>query len=194
MEKEDNVLIAEYLNGDEQALTVLINRHVKSVYNFVYRLTNEQARADDVTQETFVKVWKHLKKFRPNENFRTWLFAIARNTTLDHLRKKRPFSFSFLFGKNERGDACAFEETLADTEPTPEEVAVLSEQKAFLDDALNQIPPASREVLLLRYHEDLTFDEIGKALGKPLHTVKSQHRRALQALRTHIRKTRQHIP
>lgn len=187
MENEDRDLITAYVNGDEHALAELIDRHTKSVYNFVYRLTDDPTRAEDITQETFIKAWKHLKTFRLEENFRTWIFTIARNTTIDHLRKKHTLPFSVLSKKNIDGDVLAFEETLESLEPTPEEIAVLNEQKVFLERALFQISASSREVLLLRYNEDLTFDEIGKIVGKPLHTVKSQHRRALQELRKHLK-------
>ena len=188
MEKDDAELIALFKAGDEHALALLIKKHVKSVYNFAFRLLGDTTLAEDTTQETFIKAWKNLDRFRVNESFHAWLFTIARNTATDHLRKKRTLPFSRLFGQTDDGETAQFEDTLIDTDPTPEELAIIREQKEFLDDALDKIPPLYREVLLLYYNEDLTFNEIGGVLGKPLNTVKSQYRRALMALRNVIEK------
>ena len=183
MERDDPQLIADYVNGDESALPLLINRHLKAVYHFVYQLLGSATDAEDVTQETFFKAWKHLKKYRTDWRFRTWLFAIAKNTSTDFLRKQRSISFS----EFERGEGeSVLETTLADSEPLPDELLARAEDKKLLVKLLGKLSPLYRAVLLLRYDEELTFDEIGKVLGKPLHTVKSQHRRALIELRTLI--------
>lgn len=186
LEPGDSELIASYLNGEETALSLLINRHLKAVYNFVYRLTYNKENTEDIVQETFFKVWKNLKKFRQGENFKTWLFTIARNTTIDFLRKKKEYVFSD-FENSEGGNYVA--DSLADTEPLPDALVEQLEKSKMLEELLSKLTPLYREVLILRYNEDLTFEEIGKVLGKPLDTVKSQHRRALIELRKIIKNT-----
>jgi RNA polymerase sigma-70 factor (ECF subfamily) len=180
MSKSDQQLIADYLDGEEKALEELVNRYLKSIYNFIYRITNSLEEAEDITQETFLKLWKNLEKYNQEENFKAWLFAIARNTTIDWLRKKKNIKFSDFESEE---DENKFENSLVDKTPLPNELAVKSEQKQKLDRVLNKLPIIYREVLLLHYYEDLTFDEIGKVLNKPLNTVKSQHRRALVAIK-----------
>ena len=183
MENEDAELVTEYLSGEDAALSQLINRHVGAVYNFAFRLTNDAAAAEDIAQETFIKTWKHLKRFDKKKSFRNWILAITRNTAIDHLRKKRVFLFSFFSRAQSDEEAFSFEETLKDAEPTPEEIAVLREQTELLQKHLAELFLPYREVLYLHYNEGLTFEEIGIILKKPLNTVKSHHRRALMMLR-----------
>lgn len=190
MQRNDQRLIADYLNGDESAITILIDRHLKAVFNFTYRLVGNRQDAEDIAQETFLKMWRGLKKFRQNENFKTWLFTIARNTAIDSLRKKKNIAFSVFSARG--GSASSGEndedynplvESLTDTEPLPDEIFAKAEEKNVLDNALAKLSPARREVLLLHYNEHFTFDEIGKVSGESPNTVKSRHRRALAELR-----------
>lgn len=83
--QDDNQLIAEYLQGREQALEILINKYLGQIYGFVYRLVGKPEEAEDITQEVFVKVWRSLKKFDKEKSFKPWLFKIAKNTAMDFL-------------------------------------------------------------------------------------------------------------
>jgi len=179
MERDDRQLIADTLNGNDDAFAFLVHRHLSAVYNFAYRFGGRE-EADDIAQETFFKIWKNLKKFRPEENFKTWMFQIARNTTIDHMRKKRDITFSKF--ENEEGENF-LEETLADTEPLADEIFARAEKEKHMEKMFAELPPLYREVLILHYQNNFTFEEIGQILKKPLHTVKSQHRRALILLR-----------
>lgn len=156
----------------------LIKQHLKSVYNFVYRIAGNRSEAEDITQEVFIKVWRNLGKFKPEQNLKPWIFAIARNTTLDSLRKRKNISFSRL-----DSDDQSFEETLSDMEDLPDEIFMRKELAKELEEALSKIRPDFKEIILLRYMEDLNFEEISEIVGKPLNTVKSHHRRALSAIR-----------
>lgn len=178
MEIDDKKLIADYLEGDTEALAILVERNLKLIYRYAFRMTRDVEDAQDITQETFVKLWRNIEKFDLDKNFRTWLLGIAHNTALDLLRKKKDFVFSDF--DNETG---GFSETIVDPAPLPPEIFERAEKKELLDDALGQISPTYREILTLYYEEDLTFAEIGTILNKPLNTVKSQHRRALSALK-----------
>ena len=124
-------------------------------------------------------IWKNLKKYRKEENFRTWIFSIARNAAIDFLRKKKSIIFSDL--ENESGIPA--EEIFENSEPLPDEIISFAEDKKILDKLMNKLPLFYREVLFLYYNNNFTFDEIGKIMNKPLNTVKSQHRRALIELK-----------
>ncbi len=179
MEQSDHELVTTYLQGDESALPALVARHLKPVLNFVYRLVGNRADAEDITQETFFKAWKSLKKYNKDKSFKTWIFTIARNTAIDALRKRKEVVFSQF--DTDGGNVLI--DTLPDPEPLPDELFARIGDAENIDRVLKELSSAAREVIVLRYHEDLTFDEIGRILGKPLHTVKSQHRRALLALK-----------
>ena len=180
MERNDEQLIAAYLEGEERALDELVRRNMKIIYNFVFRFVGNVGDAEDITQEVFVKVWRHVKNFHAEANFRTWLFTIAHRTAIDWLRKRRRLVFSDM---NSKDGEYVFEEMIADTEPLPDELFARAEDKTFVEALFMQLSPGYREVLYLHYYEELTFDAIGSILGKPLNTVKSQHRRALIAIR-----------
>lgn len=180
MEKNDQQIIADYINGNEDAIAILIDRHLKAVFNFSYRLVGKSEDAEDIAQETFLKMWRNIKKYRPEENFKTWLFTIARNTAIDLMRKRKNLTFSDFENDDEEN---AFVESLADPEPLADEIFSKNEEKSLLDNVLKNLSLPHREILLLHYNECLTFDEIGKILVKSLNTVKSRHRRAITELK-----------
>jgi RNA polymerase sigma-70 factor (ECF subfamily) len=180
MEHSDEQLIAATLAGDDRAFPELVSRYMQPLYNFIYRLCGSASDAEDIAQEVFVKVWKNLTKYRQGESVRAWIFTIARNTTIDWLRKKKHLVFSDF--ENAEGENLLVA-TLADTELLADELYARGEDHEALEAALAALPLLQREVLLLHYREGLTFDEIGRTLDVPLHTVKSRHHRALLRLR-----------
>src|SRR5665648_335509 len=93
--KEDVLLVEACLRGDATAFKILLDKHLKSIYGFLYYLVKDSSQVEDLAQETFIKVWKNLHKFDQRKSFKTWLFAIAKNTALDFLKKKKTTPFSF---------------------------------------------------------------------------------------------------
>ena len=184
MNQTDEQLISDYLDGDEKALNALIDRYLTNAYNFAFKLTQDRQAAEDVTQEAFIKAWKNIRGFRRGSSFQTWLFAITRNSAIDWLRRKKEHAFSAF--ENEKGENVLIE-TLADGELLPDELLARAEDIHFVESLLSRLDPLYRDVLALRYSSSMTFEEIGKFLKKPLHTVKSQHRRALIALRRQLK-------
>lgn len=179
--RSDVQLTRDHLNGDEQSLEVLIQRYLGMVYRFVYGYIKNEQDAQDITQETFVRAWRNLKKFDCEKNFKTWIFSIAKHATLDVLKKKKDFVFSSF--EDEDGENLLFE-MLADTADLS---SVISEQKGIMDilnRAMGLLSPAYKRVLALRYREDMTFSKISEVLHEPLDTVKSRHRRGLVLLKT----------
>jgi RNA polymerase sigma-70 factor (ECF subfamily) len=182
METNDTQLVARVKEGDEGALEALVARHFAGVYDLVFRLVRDSALAEDITQESFVKMWKHLDSYDTNRNFKTWIFRIAHNTTIDWLRKRKHKVFSDF--NTEEGDD--FETTLVDDTPLPDELFEKKELAHTLEKALAKMSTSSRELLLLRLRENLTFEEVAEALDRPLNTIKSQYRRALILLKEYV--------
>ncbi len=180
MDCSDQQLIANYLKGDGASLELLIQRYLKSVYSFIYRCVGNTSDAEDATQEVFVKVWRHLKKFDQNKSFKTWIFSIAKNTAIDSLKKKKVIPFSAF--ENEAGEN-TITETLADPSPLPSELLERAGIAQMLASAMEKLSPIYRMVLFLRYNDHFNFRQIAESLGEPLHTIKSRHRRALLKLR-----------
>lgn len=118
VEASDEKLIEQYLKGDEKSLEILINRHLKPVYIFVYRLVGSQSEAEDVTQVVFVKIWKNIKKFDTKKSFKTWMYRITHNTAIDYLRKKKAVPFSAF--ENEEGENPVLD-SLVDLAPLPDQ-------------------------------------------------------------------------
>jgi RNA polymerase sigma-70 factor (ECF subfamily) len=180
-DKNDEEIILLYKNGDREAFRVLINRYTSPLYNFTARLTNRND-APDIVQEIFIKAWKNIGHFDSlKASFKTWIFTIAKNATTDFLRKKKSLLFSDMEKDSE--DINSFAENIPDEGLLPDRVLQKLQDSQFLDKVLKKLPPNYREVLLFHYQEEMTFEEIGKILDKPLNTVKSQHHRAILELR-----------
>lgn len=180
MNKSDQELISICLNGDSESLEILIRSYLKPIYSFVYRYVGNSQDAEDITQEVFVKVWRNLKKFDQNKSFKTWVFAIAKNTAIDFLKKKKTIPFSE-FENEEGGNLIT--DTLADPSPLPQELLEKASMAQMLNLAMEKLSPKYRMVLFLRYNDHFNFREIAESLGEPLNTIKSRHRRALVILK-----------
>ncbi len=183
-QKTDKELITAYIGGDEEAFKELVSRHMDNVYKFTYRYFNDRNKAEDATQETFVKAWKNIRRFDTDRKFITWLFAIAKNTCLDIIKKKTPVAFSRLEAEKEMDIA----DLIQDESPLPDELAERSEKKEVISALLQRMPSDYRMVFFLRYNDHLKFREIAEALNKSLNTVKSRHLRGLKMMKKLIEK------
>ncbi len=178
--RSDSQLIAEYLAGDEKSLEILFGRYLKPIYIFIYRNIGARQDAEDLTQDVFIKVWRHIKRFDKNKSFKTWIFSIAKNVAIDHLKKKKTIPLSEFESKEGEN---IISETLADPSPLPKELFERAELAKMLNLAMEKLSLKYRMVLYLRYNDHFNFREIAEALEEPLQTIKSRHRRALIQLK-----------
>lgn len=179
MEKySDRQLISAYIKGDEKSLEVLIKRYLKQIYGFAYKYVRDAQEAEDITQEVFVKIWKNIRVFNRQNDFKPWIYAIARNTSLDFLKKKKPL----LFSEMEKGKI-AFADNVADRSMLPDKLAEQLDINKVLASEMDKLSAKYRLVLSMYYKDCFNFREISKILGESINTVKSRHRRGLILLK-----------
>ncbi len=179
----DQQLVAAYLKGDQKALEVLIRRYLGLIYRFVFSYVNNAACAQDVTQETFLKAWRNIKKFDQQKTFKTWLYVIAKNTAIDFTRKKTDIPFSTF--ENNSGQNPLID-NLVDESWLPDRIAQQINAKDILALAMEKLSLKYRKILSLYYQKNYNLREISQMLREPLNTVKSRHRRGLAHLRQYI--------
>ena len=174
---DDKKLIQQYLSGQAQALDFLIERYLKLIYGFVYKNVGSSADAEDITQEVFVKVWKNIKKFDQSKNFKPWIFQIAKNTSIDFLRKKKTIPFSRF--ENEKGQNVLADNIVA----KPLNLLEKLSDKKTLAAAMQNLTDKEQKVVNLRHVSGLSFREIAEITRESVNTIKSRYRRSLMNLR-----------
>jgi RNA polymerase sigma-70 factor, ECF subfamily len=179
VEPSDEELMRQFRAGDGGAFPVLVQRHRARVFAFVLRLTQDRARAEDVLQETWLRVVRGASAWQPTARFTTWVYTIARNACVDGARREQHRAAESL--SEEPPDAGA-------PWSNPERGAGATELRRFLEQAIAALPVEQREVFLLRELAGVPFAEIARVTGAPEPTVKSRMRYALEALRAHLRR------
>ena len=164
---------------DMQLLTELVDRFQHRLLRYLLYLTGSREYAEDLAQETWIRVLQRGSQYNGRQRFDPWLFAIARNLAIDYLRKKRKAVQTGSL-PNDR-DAMLL---LPSSDPSPFEAAARSEDAMRLAGRLQILPPLYREALLLRFQEDMSLPEIAQVVGAPVTTVSSRIYRGLAALRS----------
>jgi RNA polymerase sigma-70 factor (ECF subfamily) len=166
--------------GDDAAFETLVNRYSRRIFDYCRRLVGDVTRAEDLAQETFVKFYFALHQYDPAQPLPPYLYRIAHNLCLDHLRKKKIPTVPLTW---EEEDGEPRELPLADGRSAPDELADRAEVQAAIDEALGALPPLYRSALVLRYREGLAYDDIAATLNLPVGTVKAQLHRGREKLK-----------
>jgi len=180
MEQETQELARGLRRRDPDLLDELIARYHYRLLRYLWALTGNRETAEDLFQETWMRVLERGHQYSPRWKFETWLFAIARNLTIDVLRRRQPESLDALLCPE--GSRAPHELHSADS-LIPFESTAAAEQAERMGALLQRLPAEAREVLVLRFQEDLNLDEIAAVTSAPLSTVKSRLYRGLEALR-----------
>ena len=178
---DDYSLVCHAVDGNQQAYSVLMSRYRGSVYTAMYKMVNNRDDADDLTIEAFGKAFNKLPSYAPNYAFSTWLFKIAVNNCIDHIRKKRLHTFSIDETIKSDGEK-EFSHTLRDFEADPEQRMMHEQKLAHVRRLVEKMNTKYRIMLELRYYEELSYEEIAVELDLPLGTVKAQLFRAKELL------------
>lgn len=180
----DEVLLDRYVKGDVRAFELLLARHRGPVYAFLLRSVRDAAAAEDLFQETFLRVVQRADQFNGQSRFTTWLYTIARNLTVDHARRMRHRRHASLDAPHHASgeDSRPLGESIAGNVAPADRAAVEAQARAAFQVALDALPEDQREVFLLRQVDGLAFADIAAILGIPENTAKSRMRYALERL------------
>ena len=184
---QDGDLIASFLKGNAAAFDVLVRRYEGPLYAFLRHMVGDGDAADDLFQDTFIRVMKALPDYTETGRFKSWLFGIARNQALDHLRRRNREQAIFYTPVREDGNESApLDEGVEDADLQPDAITERSEWSARLEGAVAQLPDVQREVVTLRFDGDLTFRQIAEITGDSINTVQGRLRYAINALRKRL--------
>jgi RNA polymerase sigma-70 factor (ECF subfamily) len=172
--------------GSADACTELVRRFERPVYNLVARLVQNPALAEDLTQDAFLKMFRALGQYDAQLKFSSWLFRIAHNTAIDHLRQRQLLLATPRL--DDDGDEIDPLAGLPDLSgDSPEQATARRQLGVILDAAIDALRPEYRSVVVLRHHEDLDYEEIAEVMDLPLGTVKTYLHRARRELAARLR-------
>jgi RNA polymerase sigma-70 factor (ECF subfamily) len=175
---EDAVLVEAVLAGNSEAYALLVNRYKRQIYNLAYRMTLNSETARDLSQETFVRAYTNLHRYRRERNFFTWLYTICINLTRNHLAKKRE-----ILSENTCESAVCEGFSSSTVSRSPELQMIEQQDIRGLETALSALPEDLREVLVLRYLQELPFEAVAASMSISLGAAKMRVYRGLEKLR-----------
>jgi len=170
IKETDEVLIKRFQDGDSAAFTELVSRYKDPLFNYVSRMLKDRVYAEDIVQETFVRVYRNRDRYQQIAKFSTWIYTIAINLTKTELRRQNLRRFFSLSGVSDNGKALELPDPKINLEKIAEDSIVGEKIKESID----QLPKTFREVIILRDIQELSYEEISKITGVPLGTVKSR--------------------
>ena len=175
----DRDLVVTAVSGIEGSFEELVRRYQRPISAYVYRMVGNYESALDLTQEIFIKVYSSLQRYRSEFKFSTWIYKIAHNAAIDHLRRTATREQSLIMGpENDQ-----FDLPVESTRPSPEQESERKERRGEIESVVRALPANYRELIILRHSQDLSYEEIVDVTGLPLGTVKNRLFRAREMMR-----------
>jgi RNA polymerase sigma-70 factor (ECF subfamily) len=184
VDNDDAGIIRRCREGDERAYRDLVLRFQRPVYSVAFRMVRSAEDAEDIAQETFVRVFRALGRYDPARSFEAWLFTITTRLCIDLMRRRRVRPISLSRQDPESGEDQTID--IADPGLGPDETTSHAEEERHATDLIDSLPPHYRIVVMLRHQQDLSYEEIAEALSLPLGTVKARIHRARALLKNRI--------
>jgi RNA polymerase sigma-70 factor (ECF subfamily) len=190
MLRTDEELMLSCRDGDEGAFEILYRRYEKPIFSFIYRMVLSAADAEDLCQETFLKVVRAKKKYRTTAKFKTWLFNIALNLCRDRIRRMKFRSHLSLNSAafSQDNDEIRVQQSVCDHSSDPTKRAQTAEMKALVQQAFTKLPQQQRSVIILRQYHTMKFSEIAEIMNCPVGTAKSLNHRGCRKLMKELSK------
>jgi RNA polymerase sigma-70 factor (ECF subfamily) len=183
----DSDLMRRVQRGDREAFAQLVERYKQPIYNFILRTVRDETEAEDLVQNTFVQVWKSAKRYRVSAKFSTWLYTIARNLSLNEIRRRSRHRAGSLDAPHPDFDDQSLIQVEDDAALIPPEQLVREELFEKVEAAIRDLPENQRTALLLCREEEVTYEEIAEILGVSLSATKSVIHRARETLRLRLK-------
>lgn len=175
----DKELILDSIHGSEIGFEELVRRYQKPITGYIFRILGDYESSLDVSQEVFIKVYNSLTRYSPEYKFSTWLYRIAHNAAIDHLRRN---SINHQSIETENADG-TYQIQIESDSPSPEQIRQIAEWRTEITEVVKRLPDAYRQLILLRHSLDLSYDEIAGVTRLPLGTVKNRLFRAREMMR-----------
>ncbi len=175
----DGELIVSAMTGRAESFEELVHRYQRPITGYVFRMLGDYEASLDVTQEVFIKVYNSLSKYSDEYKFSTWLYRIAHNAAIDHMRRNSITAQSI---EAENADG-TFQLQIESRGPSPEQDHERNEWRTEIDAVVRCLPAAYRDLIILRHSRDLSYDEIAEVTNLPLGTVKNRLFRAREMMR-----------
>ena len=175
----DRDLVATAIRGVDGSFEELVRRYQRPISAYVYRMVGNYESALDLTQEIFIKVYASLRRYRSEFKFSTWIYKIAHNAAVDHLRRSSTREQSLM----NTSDGDQFELPIESGRLSPEQESERKERRVEIESVVRALPSNYRELIILRHSQDLTYEEIVEVTGLPLGTVKNRLFRAREMMR-----------
>jgi RNA polymerase sigma-70 factor (ECF subfamily) len=175
----DADLVERALTGREECFEELVRRYQRPIAAYVYRIVGNYESSLDLTQDVFIKIYSSLHRYRPEYKFSTWIYKIAHNAAVDHLRRNAVREQSIVA----QTDGETYDLPIESNLPTPEQQSERAERRVEIEGLVRQLPQIYRELVVLRHANDLSYDEIADVTNLPLGTVKNRLFRAREVLR-----------
>ena len=177
IDSTDLELVKLFQNGNETSFNELVRRYQEKIYWIARRFVNDHDQADDIVQEVFVKVYSALKKFRGESSFYTWLYRITVNVALNALRKQRVRYFIRIDEYFEKAD---------DENEQPDVLFEKEEEQKLIEEAIAKLPEKQKAVFILRYHEELSYEEIALILKTSVGGLKANYFHAAKKIGEYV--------
>lgn len=178
--KKDLTLIDAAMRGSQNAYAELMDRYRDTIFFMLLKMVKNRNDAEDLTIEAFGKAFKNIHQYTPNYAFSTWLFKIASNNCIDFLRKKKNVTVSIDGQTDSEGNEVTL--PIPSDEPDPEEDMIKKQKAVLLRHVVDQLKPRYKELVIMRYFDEYSYEEIAEQLNLPLGTVKAQLFRARELL------------
>ena len=169
--------------GDMSAFELLVRRYQTPLINYIHRSIDDYQRAEDLSQETFLRVFKSANRYAPTASFKSWLYTIATNLCRNEIRNRTRRNTYFLEDLVEDGEDVYHAAIMQDTRYLPDSLLEKKEQRQIIRKALAQLPENQRVALTLVTYQDLRYEEVAKILGCSVGAVKALIHRARQKMR-----------
>ncbi|GHN00872.1 DNA-directed RNA polymerase sigma-70 factor [Cytophagales bacterium WSM2-2] len=190
---EDFKLIDMAVGGDDKAYGKLLQRYKRPVYHMILKMVRNVDDAEDLTMESFSKAFRSLHRFKKDFTFSTWLFRIATNNTIDHIRKKKLNTLSIENTYTDDDGQPVGIDVQDMNNPDPQEEAIRAQKEELIQVFVNMLPGKYQKLVRLRYFHELSYEEIAVELDAPLGTVKAQLHRARELMYDLVKNKKEHL-